>query len=191
MFPKRGAVAAALTMVLVAFLLANPGPSSSSGAPSVLAAPAFGPPSLAAVVGTSVSGGASGGASATPFTKRHRRSSGGVATAAPSAAPTAASTRNGSSGSKFTGSVDGTVEQTQFGPMQVQVVYSTGKIVDVVTLQMTNFGGRSNEISQYATPILKSEALAAQSANIDSVSGATYTSEGYIASLQSAIDARP
>jgi uncharacterized protein with FMN-binding domain len=187
MFPKRGAVAAALTMVLVAFLLANPGPSSSSGAPSVLAAPASGPPSLAAVVGTSVSG----GASATPFTRRHRRSSGGVATAAPSAAPTAASTRNGSSGSKFTGSVDGTVEQTQFGPMQVQVVYSTGKIVDVVTLQMTNFGGRSNEISQYATPILKSEALAAQSANIDSVSGATYTSEGYIASLQSAIDARP
>ena len=49
-------------------------------------------------------------------------------------------------------------------------------------------GGRSGEISAYAEPILASEALTAQSANIDIVSGATYTSEAYTRSLQSALD---
>jgi uncharacterized protein with FMN-binding domain len=72
--------------------------------------------------------------------------------------------------------------------MQVKIVVSGGKITDVKTLQITNMGGRSVEISNYAVPILRKEVLAAQSAKVDTVGGATYTSEGYLSSLQSALD---
>lgn len=72
--------------------------------------------------------------------------------------------------------------------MQVEIVVSDGKITNVKTLQETNEGGRSVQISNYAIPILRKEVLAAQSANVSTVGGATYTSEGYLSSLQSAID---
>ena len=64
-----------------------------------------------------------------------------------------------------------------------------GKLVDVVPLHLTDQGGRSVSISASAAPILRSEALAAGSAQINAVSGASYTSAGYIQSLQSALDA--
>jgi uncharacterized protein with FMN-binding domain len=73
--------------------------------------------------------------------------------------------------------------------VQVAVVVKHGRIADVKALQLTNQGGRSVQISANAAPRLRVEALKAQSANIDAVSGATYTSEGYRASLQAAIDA--
>lgn len=72
--------------------------------------------------------------------------------------------------------------------MQVEIVVANGKITDVKALQLTNQGGRSVQISNYAAPILRKEALAAQSAKISSVGGATYTSDGYAQSLQSALD---
>jgi uncharacterized protein with FMN-binding domain len=72
--------------------------------------------------------------------------------------------------------------------MQVEIVVVNGKITDVKALQVTNQGGRSVEISNQAVPILRSEVLAAQSAKVSSVGGATYTSEGYLSSLQSALD---
>jgi uncharacterized protein with FMN-binding domain len=72
--------------------------------------------------------------------------------------------------------------------MQVEIVVSEGKITDVKTLRETNQGGRSVQISNYAVPILRKEVLAAQSANVDSVGGATYTSDGYLSSLQSGLD---
>jgi uncharacterized protein with FMN-binding domain len=72
--------------------------------------------------------------------------------------------------------------------MQVEIVVSKGKITDVKALKLTDQGGRSVEISNYAAPILRSEVLAAQSANVSTVGGATYTSEGYLNSLQSALD---
>jgi uncharacterized protein with FMN-binding domain len=72
--------------------------------------------------------------------------------------------------------------------MQVEIVVSGGKITDVKALQVTNMGGRSVEISNYAVPILRKEVLAAQSANVSTVGGATYSSEGYLSSLQSALD---
>ena len=72
--------------------------------------------------------------------------------------------------------------------MQVEIVVADGKITDVKALQLTNQGERSVQISNYATPILRKEVLAAQSAKVSSVGGATYTSEGYLSSLQSAID---
>jgi uncharacterized protein with FMN-binding domain len=72
--------------------------------------------------------------------------------------------------------------------VQVKITVQAGKLTDVTPLQLTNYGGRSVEISNYATPILRSEVLAAQSANVNSVGGATYTSQGYLSSLQSALD---
>jgi uncharacterized protein with FMN-binding domain len=117
-----------------------------------------------------------------------------------SSGATGTGTGGGTSGATGTGSTsspagnlkDGTYsgdsESTQFGNVQVQVIISGGKITDVKPLQLTDFGGRSQQISNYAAPILRSEVLKAQSANVASVSGATYTTQGYLSSLQSALD---
>jgi uncharacterized protein with FMN-binding domain len=85
-------------------------------------------------------------------------------------------------------SVTGTVANTPYGPMQVQVTLTGTKITKVSVLQRTNDGTESNQIDANAIPKLTSETLAAQSAHIDAVSGASYTSSGYIHSLQSALD---
>lgn len=103
------------------------------------------------------------------------------AQASASAAP--ASTAAGPSGT-----FPGATAQTPYGPVQVAIVVKAGRIADVKALQLTNQGDRSVAISAYAVPVLRSEALKAQSAKIDTVSGATYTSDGYRTSLQSAID---
>lgn len=76
---------------------------------------------------------------------------------------------------------------SRYGSTQVQVTITNGRIISVTALQLPT-GGRSGQISQYVEPVLSSEALSAQSANIDIVSGATYTSEAYAQSLQSALD---
>jgi uncharacterized protein with FMN-binding domain len=104
------------------------------------------------------------------------------ATASPSASASAAK-----AGAK-NGTYTGTAESTQYGDVQVQAVISGGKLTDVVVLQVPDRGGYEDQIVQIAVPELKSEALSAQSANIDVVSGATYTSQGYAQSLQSALD---
>jgi len=86
--------------------------------------------------------------------------------------------------------VDGAVSSNRWGNVQVEVTFdASGAITDIVALQTPDDRGRSIEINNYAVPELTSEALAAQSASIDSVSGATYTSNSYAQSLQSAIDA--
>jgi len=100
-------------------------------------------------------------------------------------APTAAPTGRGGSAS---GQVTGPTVSTPYGDVQVQIAVSGGRLTDVVALQLPSDRRRSAELSQYAEPILRSEALQAQSANIDAVSGATFTSMGYAQSLQAAID---
>jgi uncharacterized protein with FMN-binding domain len=85
--------------------------------------------------------------------------------------------------------VNGTAVQTRWGPVQVQVKIASGKIGDVVVLMQPTGERRDVEINGYALPILKEQVLAAQSAQIDGVSGATVTSDGYRKSLQSALDA--
>ncbi|MFI6464948.1 FMN-binding protein [Streptomyces sp. NPDC050538] len=96
----------------------------------------------------------------------------------------------GSSGSTTTGTktVTGDTVQTRWGPVQVKITVKNGKITDVTAVQSPSDNPRDQEINSYALPQLKSEALAAQSASIDTVSGATYTSDGYRQSLQSALD---
>ena len=86
-----------------------------------------------------------------------------------------------------TETVTGSLVSTRYGPVQVQVTVSNGAIVDITAVALPA-GGHSGQISQYAAPILTGEALAAQSAQIDLVSGATYTSTAYERSLQSALD---
>ena len=85
--------------------------------------------------------------------------------------------------------VDGKVVNTRYGPVQVEVTLSGSKIVDVQALQLPNDRQYSAEISDYVAPYLRQMALQAQSANIDIISGATYTSTGYARSLQSALNA--
>lgn len=104
--------------------------------------------------------------------------------AAPDPAPAGRSSAAGGPSGTFVGPVD----QTGYGPVQVEAVVAGGRLVDVRALQLTNDGGRSVAISASAAPRLRAEALQAQSARIDTVSGATYTSEGYRTSLQAALD---
>ncbi|CAL8971810.1 hypothetical protein CELL_01133 [Cellulomonas sp. T2.31MG-18] len=87
-----------------------------------------------------------------------------------------------------TKTIVGTTEQTPYGPLQLSVTFTNGKVSAVQALQTPNRHGESVQINAYAVPILTKEAIAAGSANIDTVSGATFTSQAYAQSLQSAID---
>jgi uncharacterized protein with FMN-binding domain len=85
------------------------------------------------------------------------------------------------------GTMTGAVEQTDYGPVQVRVTMNGGKITKAEAVQKPE-GGRSTQISNDAIPKLNQAAVAAGNADIDAVSGATYTSAGYKKSLQSALD---
>jgi major membrane immunogen (membrane-anchored lipoprotein) len=97
-------------------------------------------------------------------------------------------TTSSGSGSSGTRTLRGDTIDTRWGPVQVQVTLTGGKITKVTALQLPNGNPRDLEINNFAVPQLTQETLSAQSAKIDSVSGATYTSDGYIRSLQSALD---
>jgi uncharacterized protein with FMN-binding domain len=84
--------------------------------------------------------------------------------------------------------VTGDSTDTRWGPVQVQVTVANGTITDVNVVDYPSGNGRDQQINSRALPILVKETLDAQSANIDMVSGATVTSEGYLGSLQSALD---
>lgn len=77
---------------------------------------------------------------------------------------------------------------TQYGTVQVAATVKAGKLTAVKVLQVPSGNGRDQQIAAYAVPRLTKEALARHSAHIDAVSGASYTSQGYIQSLQSALD---
>lgn len=85
------------------------------------------------------------------------------------------------------GTYTGTTITNPYGPVQVSVSVSGGKIASITMLQVPSDRQRSEEISAYATPQLINEAITAQSANVDIISGATSTSESFMESLQSAL----
>jgi uncharacterized protein with FMN-binding domain len=87
------------------------------------------------------------------------------------------------------GTYTGTVAQTQWGPVQVRIVVAGGRLTDATAVQTPSSHSRSVQINRRATPILREEALVAQNAKIDTVSGATVTSDGYRRSLESALEA--
>jgi len=103
-----------------------------------------------------------------------------------SAKPSRSSTAKGGSPASV---VNGTVAQTQWGPVQVQVRIANHRITDVKALVYPTGSGHDLSINSYALPLLRQEVLSAQSARIDGVSGATVTTGGYRESLQAALDA--
>jgi uncharacterized protein with FMN-binding domain len=106
----------------------------------------------------------------------------GTSASTPSSSPSSSST---SSASK---TVTGTSVDTRYGPVQVQITVVNGKITSAQAVAYPQNDPRDEEINSVAIPQLQQETISADSANIDSVSGATYTSDGYIQSLQSALD---
>ena len=170
--PKRGAVALALTTLALVLLFAFKTPDVApiaAGRNTALVQP-----------------GASSAPAATP-----KPATVPVSEARPAANPSAApvATAAPAAGTALANGTDtGSVVQTRFGPVQVQVTIAGGKITDVTALQLPSDRQRSAEISGIVGPMLQSEALTAQSAQIDLISGATYTSDAYAQSLQSALD---
>jgi uncharacterized protein with FMN-binding domain len=84
--------------------------------------------------------------------------------------------------------VAGPSVDTRWGPVQVQITVDNGKVTDVAVVDYPSGNGKDRQINARALPILVSETLDAQSAHIDMVSGATVTSDGYVQSLQGALD---
>ena len=101
------------------------------------------------------------------------------------ASPTPVATTKQSSG--ITGTFKGDTSQTRWGPVQVEITLTNGKITDVTTLQYPNGDRKSLNISNRVIPWLQEETLQVQSANISGISGATYTSTGFQSSLASAL----
>ena len=165
MFPKRGAIALVTTVLALILLISFKTPdvpvsTGGSGVGDV-------------GTGTDTNTGANPATTADPGT-----SPAPGATAAPktSSAPAAGSS-----------TVTGDVVSTRYGDVEVSITVANGKLSSVQAVELPS-GGRSGRISDYAAPILSSEAVQAQSAQIDIVSGATYTSDAYSQSLQSALD---
>jgi uncharacterized protein with FMN-binding domain len=99
--------------------------------------------------------------------------------------PPQASSSGGTTTTTKTKTVSGTPETNRYGTVQVEVVFTGEQITDVRFLRLPN-----TRPSRMARPILREETLRAQSAQVDTVSGATMTSESYVRSLQAAIDAK-
>jgi uncharacterized protein with FMN-binding domain len=172
MFPKRAVVALAATALALVLLFSFKTPDDAG---------------LATSRGVGLRIGAVTAPAAPPrATPRPTRvptaTTGPAATQAPTASPPSGG------GALADGTVDGPLIDTRFGPVQVEITISGGMLTDVTALALPTDRQRSLAISQYAEPILRSEALQARSAQIDLVSGATYTSIAYARSLQAALD---
>ena len=164
----NGASAAATTATTDVTGTASVGSPTTAGAPPPPTTPSStAPPSTAAPPST--------GASTAPPPPR-------------SVAPTSAPPPPVATSAKAR-TVDGPVIGTPYGDVQVRVVLRASHIVDVQPLTLPSDRSRSRRISELAAPLLRTEVLQAQSANIDLLSGASYTSEGYAESLQGALDA--
>jgi len=125
-----------------------------------------------AVSGTDSGSGSSGASTPTAVASNSAPASSAPASSTASAAKT----------------VTGDSVDTRWGPVQVQITVQNGTLTAVQAVVYPQNNPRDEQINSYAIPQLNSEALAAKSAQIDMVSGATYTSEGYLGSLQSALD---
>lgn len=114
--------------------------------------------------------------------------SSGSDTTGTTSAPTPSASASTKSSTSATRTVTGDAASTRYGPVQVQVTLSGNKITSVTAIDYPANDPRDYQINSYAIPILNQEAVNANSANIDMVSGATFTSMGYVQSLQSALD---
>lgn len=167
---RRTIVTTAATAAGVVLLLSL----KPHGSASVRSTPVISSDTGATVAADQPSGGTPSG---TP-TGTSTGTSAGTSAGPTSSANTAAATRT----------VTGSAIDTRYGPVQVRVTLTSGRLSKVDVLQYPSDTNRDEEINSYALPQLNQEAIAAGNARIDSVSGATYTSEGYTRSLQSALD---
>jgi uncharacterized protein with FMN-binding domain len=130
-----------------------------------------------AVAGPASSGGGSASSSGTSSGSSNGSSSG-----------SSNGSSSGSGGSTAAGTYTGDSVMTRWGAVQVQITVADGRITAAEAVEYPQADPRDRQINAYALPVLAKEATQAQSADIDAVSGATVTSDGYIQSLQSAID---
>jgi uncharacterized protein with FMN-binding domain len=140
---------------------------------------------------SSAAGSPVAGAPLTPGTDGSSSTSGsssGSGSSSSSSGSSSGSSSKSSNGSSGTKTYTGEVADTRWGPVQVKITVTNGKIAAAQTIQVPDGNPRDQEINSYAVPVLNQEVLQAQSAQIDAVSGATVTSDGYIQSLQSAVD---
>lgn len=116
-------------------------------------------------------------------------STGSGSTSSGSSAPsTPQATPSPKASTTATKTYDGTAVMTPYGAVQVEITVANGKITKANVIQVPWNAPRDQEINSQAVPMLNDEVVQKQSAGIDMVSGATFTSDGYIQSLQSAID---
>ena len=161
-----------VTVVVLMF-----GYHTSTEGPEAAAAPAALAPATTSGSSDATSGGASDEAS-----------SGSSDATAGGSSDTTSGGSDASDESGDSTTVTGDAEDTQWGQVQVEITISGGKITDVSVPVYPNNNGRDQQINSYALPQLIQETVDAQSADIDMISGATVTSDGYVRSLQSALD---
>jgi uncharacterized protein with FMN-binding domain len=157
-------------VLLFSYHTSTAGSGSTLGAGTSVRAPATAGAGSGAGAG---SAGSSGSGAASPGTP----STGNPTPSAPSSTSTSA-----------TATYDGDTVQTRWGPVQVRITVQGGKITASDAIVYPDGNQQDAEINSFALPVLGQEAVQQQSANIDMVSGATVTSQGYLSSLQSAID---
>jgi uncharacterized protein with FMN-binding domain len=170
------------------------------GSLAAMGAAGFAKFAVLAPAATTASAGAGGSASSiSPSDDTESDDTGSSETGSDDAVESAGSASSGTEPATSTGTgstsadtvtIVGSSVQTRYGPVQVSVTVTAGQIADVQALQVPGGHHESVQINARATPILAQEVLDAQSARIDTVSGATYTSEAYAQSVQSAIDQR-
>ena len=141
----------------------------------------------AATGGSSYESTAGSGSTGSGSTSSGSGSSGSTSSGSGSAGSSSSSS-SGAGSSTTSRTVTGSVAQTQWGPVQVTITVAGGRITKVDVPVYPNGNGKDEEINSYALPVLTQETVKAQSASIDMVSGATVTSNGYLESLQSALD---
>lgn len=117
-----------------------------------------------------------------------------AATSAATSSGTSSGASSGSAGAagaaaQAAGTYAGSVVQTRFGAVQVQITVKAGAVTDVTALQLTDDDRKSVQISNRAAPLLRAAVIKAQSAQVQTISGATVTSDAYLTSLQAALDA--
>ncbi|MER6299480.1 FMN-binding protein [Kitasatospora sp. NPDC001539] len=175
---RRAVVTSAATAAGVVLLLSLK-PHEASGP-----APVIGSGSgSSGTVGSSGSGSSGSGSSGSGSDSGSGSGSGSAAGASgPSASPAPAASGGA------TRKVSGDTVNTRYGPVQVQITLSGSRLTAVDVVKYPSQERRDLEINSSALPLLNQEAISAQSAQIDVVSGATYTSDGYVRSLQSALD---
>lgn len=158
------------------------------------------PPQFGATTGLGTGTSLSGGTTATPLasptpaathkatttpTKKPTKGAGGGTKPTPTKTPAPVTTPKPAGG--VSGTFTGASANTAYGPVQVQIVVVNGKITNAIALTYPNNSFRDKQINSQAIPFLVQETLAAQSANIQGVGGASYTSQGWANSLQSAL----